>query len=211
MEEETKAVLNKRKEELSYEERESLLEYTKKFIKKDKYNLLEYCWKWNGTNGIYFNSLLPEDLMFKVLGLINEGRRKCYTGSYRRFKCSVYFHVKMELLTLFKCRKEEKLKEDSPESLFTLIDADNYFESGTYADGAEAIYEKIGNKELRQALLELFDPVKDGKEIEVLKRLLEGDKRREIAESLKISVNDVTNSQKIINRRIKKHFNKNLL
>jgi DNA-directed RNA polymerase specialized sigma24 family protein len=211
LEEALKEVLEANEEKLSNEEKELLLEYTNKFIKDNLMNITHYCYQWNGTNGIRFKIVLPEDLVFKVLGLINEGRRIFYSKSYRHFKGSVYYHVKNELLTFFNCRKKTDLTEDSPESLFILNDAENYFEEDAYAYDAEDILGKMENNELREAMLSLFDPNDDIDEILVLEEILNNKKREEISEALKITVDEVTNIRKRINRKIEKNINKNLL
>lgn len=198
-------------ENFTEEHREVLLLYTKKFIKEDLVNIDRFCYLWNGTNGIRFKSVLPDDLVFKVLGLINEGRRICYNKSYKHFKSSVYYHVKNELLTYFNCRKKIDLREESPESIFTLNDAENYFEECAYADGAEDILGNLENDELSERIFSLFDPKKEIDEVSVLSEMLKGEKREEIAESLNKSVDEVTNIRKRIYRKIGKHFNKNLL
>lgn len=198
-------------ENFTEEHREVLLLYTKKFIKENLVNIDRFCYLWNGTNGIRFKSVLPDDLVFKVLGLINEGRRICYTKSYKHFKGSVYYHVKNELLTYFNCRTKVDLTEEAPESIFTLNDAENYFEEGAYADGAEDMLRNLENDEIRERIFSLFDPKKEIDEVSVLREILKGEKREEIADSLNKSVDEVTNIRKRINRKIEKHFNKNLL
>lgn len=198
-------------ENLSEEHRQVLLLYTKKFIKEDLASINRFCYLWNGTNGIRFKSLQPDDLVFKVLGLINEGRRVCYTKSYKHFKSSVYYHVKNELLTFFNCRKKVDLTEESPESVFTLNDAENYFEEGAYADCSEDILGNLENDEVSEKIFSLFDPNKEIDEVSVLRQILKGEKREEIAESLNMPVDEVTNIRKRINRKIENHFNKNLL
>lgn len=194
------------------EEKQKLISnYIERFIKEDLMNIVYYCKQWEGTNGRRFKSLLPEDIVFKVLELLNEGRRKCYTKSYKHFKGSVYFHVRNELFTFFNCRRRDELNENSPESLFTLIDAENYFEDGYYADGAECILDKIEAQELKENIIGLFDPNEEIDEILVLEEIFRGSKRKEIAEALKIKETEVTNIKKKIKRRISKNFDKNLL
>ncbi len=198
-------------ENLTEEDSKVRLAYTKKFIKEDLASIYRFCYLWNGTNGIRFKSVQPDDLVFKVLGLINEGRRICYTKSYKHFKNSVYYHVKNELLTFFDCRKKVDLTENALENVFMLNDAENYFEEGAYADGTEDILGNLENDELNERIFSLFDPKKEIDEVVVLREIFKGEKREEIAESLNKSVDDVTNIRKRINRKIEKHFNKNLL
>lgn len=110
----------------SIEKEELLLSYTKKFIQDDKRGAEIYCYNWNGTNNVYFKSRQPEDLIFKVLEGINEGRRICYTKSYKHFTGSVYYHLRNELKTYFKCWKKNDITEKPTVSLFTLEDAENF-------------------------------------------------------------------------------------
>ena len=119
--------------------------------------------------------------------------------------------MKFELLSHFKFKKKSELSEDSPENLFTLTDSENYLDDGEYADNAGDALSEIERKEIRKAIFELFDPEKDEIEILVLKEVFLSEKREEIAVTLNISVDEVTNIQKRINRRIRKYFDKNLL
>ncbi len=197
--------------ELSIHEKEVILKFTKQFIKEDLKGIIYYCYKWEGTTGYLFKSILPDDLVFKILGLINEGRRICYLKSYVHYRNSVYYHVKNELLTLLRCGKRKPpLTEDSEEVLFTVSEAEVFFDEGAYAVGSEDIVETIENKELRDSLLSLFDAESEGEEIAVLERLLEGDKRNEAAETLGFSGDKITAITKRINRKIEKRFNYNL-
>jgi hypothetical protein len=200
-------------EQESLSEEESALRecYTKQFIYDDLNRIIFYCTGWNGTNGICFNGIQPEDIVFKVLELICEGRRKCYTESYRNFRNSVYMHVKFELLTYFNCRKKEKMSEDSPENGFTETAAEVHFDEALYADKAENVLGKFERKDIREAIKDLFDPNEDIDELSVLDLIFLGYKRWEVAEDLKITVAEVTNIQKRIIRRIIKHFDINLL
>ncbi len=198
-------------ENLSAEEGKLLLDYTTKFINEEMENIVFYCYGWNGTNGISYRSELPVDLVYKNLERINEGRRICYTKTFKHYRGSVYYHVKHELLTFFKCRRKDDLTEDSPENFFTESKAETFFEDGVYADGAEDVLSGIERNERREAIFALFDPNDDIEEISVLEEYFLNKKREEIAESLKITTDEVTNIQKRINRRIEKYFNKNLL
>lgn len=201
----------KPRRELSIHEKEVILKFTKQFIKEDLKGIIYYCYKWEGTTGYLFKSILPDDLVFKILGLINEGRRICYLKSYVHYRNSVYYHVKNELLTLLRCGKRKPpLTEESEENLFTVSEAEVFFDEGTYADGSEDIVETIENKELRERLLSLFDAESEGEEIAVLERLLEGDKRNEAAETLGFTGDKITAITKRINRKIEKRFNYNL-
>jgi len=197
--------------ELSINEKEVILKFTKQFIKEDLKGIIYYCYKWEGTTGYLFKSILPDDLVFKVLGLLNEGRRICYLKTYKYFRSSVYYHVKNELLTLLRCGKRKPLlTEDSEENLFTLFEAEVFFDEGLYADGSEAIVENIENDELRERLFSIFDTGSEGEEIAVLERLLAGDKRNEAAKTLGFSGDKITAVMKRINRKIEKRFNYNL-
>ena len=203
--------LENEQEDILPDEGKLLLDYTKKFIDEEMENIVFYCYEWNGTTGIFFRSELPEDLIYKILERINEGRRICYTKTFKHFRGSVYYHVKHELLTFFNCRKKDDLTEDSPENFFTEKNAETFFEDGAYADGAEDILSRIERNERREAILALFDPNKDIEEISVLEEYFLNKKRGDIAESLKLTCDEVTIIQKRINRRIEKYFNKNLL
>ena len=191
----------------SIEKEELLLSYTTKFIHENKRGAELYCFGWNGINNVYFRSRQPEDLIFKVLEGINEGRRICYTESYKHFTGSVYYHLRNELKTYFRVRKKEDITEDSPENFFTLTEAENFFEEGSYADGAEDIIKTLENNELREKLFRMFDPIKEADEIDVLNEILSGYKREEIAKNLNKTVTDVTNIQKRVKRKIHKNFN----
>jgi len=206
LEDENKELCDEPEEKLSNEEKELHLAYTKKFIKEDLMNIIRFCYLWDGTNSRWFKSKLPEDIVFEVLGLINEGRRKCYSKSYRNFKNSVYYHVKNALLTFFRCKKKQDINDDSPESLFTLNEAEIYFEDGTYADDAEDILQRIKRSELREALFSVFDPNVDIEELFVLEEILKGNKRNEIAAYLGMTESDVTNIRKKVFRKIEKNL-----
>ena len=190
----------------SIEKEELLLRYTTKFINEGKRGAEFYCFGWNGINNIYFRSKQPEDLIFKVLEGINEGRRICYIESYKHFTGSVYYHLRNELKTYFKSRKKDDITEDKPENLFTVEDAENFFENGAYTDGAEEILKGLENNELREKLFSLFDPAKEADEVAVLNEILTGWKREEIAENLNFTAAKVTNIQKRIYRKIHKNF-----
>lgn len=186
---------------LSEDEKELILEYVKQFIKNDLTKAIYYCYRWDKE----FKHLLPEDLIFKVLELINEGRRKCYTRSYNHFRNSVYYHVTNEILTLFKYKKQDDLTDDDPENNFTLSEAGHFYDEGSYADGAEDVLTAFQKEDLREHLIGLFDPNKHIEEIFVLELIFLGYKREDIADELKVAVSEVTNIQKRVVRTLKKH------
>ncbi|GAB6283669.1 MAG: hypothetical protein STSR0008_24580 [Ignavibacterium sp.] len=193
--------------EITIEDKKLILNYIEYFINNDFMNVVYYCDSWVGKNGKSFRSVLPKDLVMKVLELINEGRRKCYITSYQHFKGSVYYHVKNELRTLFNYKKKDDITEDSPENYFTIIDAENYFDEGNYVDESEDILTKIENNELKEKLLNLFNSDDEVFEYSVLEKILENYKRNEIAEELGLSEKEVTNIQKRIFRKMKKNKN----
>lgn len=185
------------------------LTYTEEFIKKDKFNAVYYCMKWDGTNGIYFNAKEPVDFIIDILGRVNEGRRKCYLKDYNTFRNSIYYHLKNEMLTYFRCRFKRKENEneniiaiDNP-VMFSYDDNIHY----EYDDlGCEDMLEGIEKDDFKERLLELFDPNEEVEEIAVLEELLENKKRREIAEDLGITEDEVTVIQKRIHRKIDKRI-----
>jgi DNA-directed RNA polymerase specialized sigma24 family protein len=193
---------------LSTEEEKQLIEdYANKFMNVDYHNIIHWCYKWNGTNGKYFKAILPKDIVMNTLERVFEGKRKCYLKSYEHFRNSIYYHVKNELLTFFGNRNKDETNyyiEDS-------IDEESielFFEKGLYVDGFEEIIGSCENQEFIDRIYKLFDEDKETLEIFVLEEILKGGKRSEIAKSLGISVNEVTNIQKRIKRKIGNNKNK---
>ncbi|MEW6195135.1 MAG: LuxR C-terminal-related transcriptional regulator [Bacteroidota bacterium] len=183
------------------------LTYTEEFIRKDKFNAVYYCMKWNGTNGIYFNAKEPADFIIDILERINEGRRKCYLKNYNTFKNSVYYHLKYEMLTYFGCRTKKNDYDDGNENVIAIDNSvmlsfdDNI--NYEYDDlGSEDILTNLERDDLKGRLIELFDPNEEVEEIAVLEEILEDKKRREIAEDLGITEVEVTTIQKRIYRKI---------
>lgn len=196
---------------MSKEEQLLISQYTTEFIRKDKMNANYYCNNWNGTNGIYFGVKMPEDFIMDILARINEGRRKCYLKDYRTFRNSVYYHLRNEMLTYFKCtenKKKNALKNENiiPLDGAVLLSYDDNIDYKFEHNGNENIIENIEKEELQRKLLELFDPNIEVEEILVLEGILEGKKRWEIAEDLGITENDVTVIQKRIFRKANKRI-----
>lgn len=201
----------------SYEQNKMLIiEYCKKITTKEKNKIILFCEKWNGTNGIYFGAITAEDIYNEVITKILEGKRKCYLESYKVFRGSVYFHVKKALLSFFKCNNNIEQDKKLPK-IITLNELtsenedyefdDIYFNNNFYFDG-EVIFNEMEINELEREIFELFDENDENEfeEILVLKELLTGKKRNEIAEDLGITVNEVTNIHKRINRKLSKKF-----
>lgn len=188
-----------------------LIKYVEKFIDQELMKITNWCWKWSGGKDISFNHLQPEDFVFKVLELINEGRRKCYTKSFIHFKNSVYYHVHNELLSFFKFGSSDSILEDDSINLVSLEDVEEFFESGEYVIGGEDILAEIEKEDIRENLLNLFDPNDEIEEISVLEEIFNNHKRADIAACLQLTVDDVTNIQKRIIRRLEKHNIKKIL
>lgn len=160
---------------MSDEDKNLCLQYVEQFVKNDKSNAILYCLRWNGTNGFYFDSKTPDDIVFELLEKILEGK-KVYLEDYKHFLGSVYQHLRWAMLNFFKCRKKKPpLREDDPEMLVTdvffegseeflktpdLEQVDKNEDKGTkmsstfvpfndefYADGAEAIIDSLIKKE----------------------------------------------------------------
>ena len=208
MKDENKEICDELEEKLSNEEKELRLAYLSQFLKDDKANAVYYCKKWTNNNERKFRAIEPEDLVFKVLEGIYEGKI-CYTKSYKHFKGSVYFHLKFALLSHFKIKKKDDLTEDEPENLFTEEYAENFFESEGYFDGAEIILGAIENDEIREAIFSVFDPNVDIEELFVLEEIFKGDKRKEIADSLGMTEKELDVIRKRVFRRIEKKLPKN--
>jgi len=196
---------------------ELIEEYIEKFMEKDFWIAVRYCYKWNMTNDIKFNIKEPSDFIFELLELILAGKRKVYIDSYDKFKGSIYYHLKNTMLTYFKCDKkydegENKNREESLEGNENDGD-ENYkkmYDNGNYVDAEDAIFNDLENEELRERLFSLFNENND-KEVEeilVLDLILKGYSREEISKELGLSVDQVTNIRKRIDRRILKNKNK---
>jgi len=154
---------------------------------------------------------MPEDFVMDVIEKITEGKRKCYLKDYRTFKGSIYYHLRNEMLTYFRCRKRKHNDENENQNIIPIDDAMclSYDDNIDYSNEnlfCEEIIEKVEKDELRKELLNLFDPNKEVEEIFVLEGILEGKKRWEIAEDLGITENEVTVIQKRIYRKIKKRI-----
>ncbi|MCX8167237.1 MAG: LuxR C-terminal-related transcriptional regulator [Candidatus Micrarchaeota archaeon] len=196
---------------MSKEEQVQILTYSAKFIRKDKFNAIYYCTKWNGSNGIYFGAKEPEDFVMEVLAEICEGRRKCYLDDYRVFKYSVYFYLEKKMLTYFGYRKKKKNDESNSGNVFPLNDDnvlkyDNEMLSSCSDLGSEDFVADLEREELIERVIGLFDPNEEVEEIAVLEEIFEGKKRREIAEDLGIKEEEVTVIQKRIQRRINRRI-----
>lgn len=181
------------------------LTYTEEFLKKDKFNAVYFCKTWEGTNGIYFNAKEPADFIFDVLERINEGRRKCYLKDYRTFRNSVYYHLKNEMLTYFNCRNSKKVDENEniipiDNSIMLIFNDNKNYENDDF--GSKDVLSYIESEDLKDKLIDLFDPNEEVEEIAVLEEILEGKKRREIAEDLGITEDEVTVIQKRVYRKI---------
>lgn len=205
MEDENKELCDKPDEKLSNEEKELRLAYITQFLKDDKANAVYYCKKWTNNNERKFRAIEPEDLVFKVLEGIYEGKI-CYTKSYKHFIGSVYFHLKFALLSHFKIKKKDTLGEDDPENLFTETRAENFFLNEEYADGAKNVLGKMEDAELREAIFSVFDPNVDIEEIFVLEEIFKGDKRSEIADALGMTEKELDVIRKRVFRRIEKNL-----
>lgn len=203
-------VVNEKNNENNSEEEKQIIEnYLEKFIRNDFHSVCHYCYKWNGVNGKYFRVILPEDIVLDILEKVLKKRRKCYVKSYKHFRNSIYYHVKNELRTFFKDRNKNKNVtnynlEDSPDEESIEL----FFEKGLYVDGIEEILENYEQQELINRIFALFDQDKETMEIFVLEEIMKGGKRNEIAASLGISVNEATNIQKRIKRKIDNNKNK---
>ena len=186
-----------------------IIDYIKIFIKEDFSNVCYYAWRWAGINGKYFKSEMPEDFIMKILIFVIEGRRKCYLNSYFHFRNSIYYHVKNELLTFFKSKDEYKIDSEKIYEIEDSISEEKilYFDKGLYTDGIEEILGRLENEEFRERIFSLFDENKDIEEILVLEKRLEGLERSEIADSLGLTVKEVTNIQKRIHRKLNKNKN----
>lgn len=187
--------------------------YVKRFVKYELTNAEKYCYSWDLTNGITFKSEEPKDIIFNLLELIIENKRKVYIDSYDKFKRSVYQHIKWVMLTFFKCGKnfgkdENKNREISLEES-EINEEENYkmmYDSGNYEDAEDAILKDLENEDLRKRIFSLFDENndKEADEILVLELILKGYTREEISNELGISVDQFTNIQKRIKRKIRK-------
>ncbi|MEG8988143.1 sigma-70 family RNA polymerase sigma factor [Ignavibacteria bacterium 4148-Me] len=195
---------------MSLEEQLKIYEFINIFIKNDFNNASYYCYTWNGTNGIYFREKRPEDFVLHILELVIEGKRKVYLESYNTFKNSIYYHLKNEMLTYFKCRKK-LVEEENPhyinvdDSKIVPYDDDINYENNNDPRESE-ILNYVENNEIKEKLLNLIDPENELEEWLVLNAYLEGKKREEIAEDLGISVNEVTNIKKRIIRKLKRRL-----
>lgn len=191
----------------SEEKQKLIIEYIIKFMKKDYYKTILFCMKWEKRDKVLFKAKEPEDIVMKILELFYIDNNKCYLKSYYTFKISVYKYVKWELLSLL--RKEKRM-----ESLNNIIceddevdyeDKKKYFEEGLYVDGVEELFKNIEQEEMQKSIFDCFDSNKDIEEIMVLEEILSGKSREEIANSLQITVDEVTNIKKRINRKISKN------
>ncbi len=198
-----------KKLELNIETLKAIEAFINRFVKEDKFKAINYCYNWtfNGTKS--FGAILPEDLIFNILEKFLEGKAKCYIDSYNHFKGSVYYHLKKALLSYFRKRKRKSEYEENEEDFVSA----NYmisFDEEIYSDMGEQIFGNLEGEELRNSLFALFDEEKDVEEILVLEELLKGvskgNKREVIAKSLGLSVNDVTNIEKRIIRKIKNNL-----
>lgn len=196
---------------LNAEEEKHLIEdYVEEFMKTDFFNIIHWCKKWEGTNGKYFKAILPEDIVINILERALEGKRKCYLASYKHFRNSIYYHVKNELLTFFRNGNKDVTNETNYniEDSYDEESIELFLEKGLYVDGIEEILENYEKQELINRIFELFDQDKETMEIFVMEEIMKGGKRNEIADSLGISVNEVTNIQKRIKRKIDNNKNK---
>lgn len=190
---------------------EEVLKHISKFVKHDLYNAVFYCLRFaNGSDSI-FKTKQPEDLVFEVLEKISEGKT-CFLKDYRAFKGSVYYHLRFKLINHLRLNKKEELVED----LYADASEQNEKKRTGYIDSyCRSEYDEIQlgieNGELRGKIFGLFDKVKEGNEISILEKILEGKQNKDIANEMNVRVAIIENAKKRIFNRIYKKIDKNLL
>lgn len=185
-------------------ESDLICEYINRFCREDKYGALFYCKRWDGTNNQYFCEKQPEDFLMEVLEGIFKGKT-CFLKSYNTFKGSVYFHLRFRMLSYFKCRNIKKVDESSPENQFTLIEAENFYDSDKFYSGCEEIFEGVEKGELINTIFSMLDPEKDIEEILYLEEYLKGGKREAIADALGITPVECSEIQRRLIKKISKN------
>lgn len=186
-----------------------IIEYQKIFMKNGYYNAVYYCQRWNGTNNIYFREKEPEDFVLEILERILEGKRMCFLNDYEHFKGSLYFHLRYEMLTYFRCRKKKEPENiyfiENESSNIVSYDDEQFYEE--YCDEiVNGLLSEIDFNDIKHKLFSIFDHNEEIEEITVLEGIIEGKTRKEIAEDTGLSLNEVTNIKKRIFRKIRRHI-----
>lgn len=184
------------------DENELKLKYVKEFYKDSYLKAVWWCTKWNGTNGKYFRDKQPEDFVIEVLEKILLKEAKCYLKSFKHFEGSVYYYLKYAMLNFF-----------SPDNIREIIDpfeeSDITFDGELIDNNHLDIINNIEKEELYENIINILQ--KEGNEIEyfVFDLILKDYSREEIARELGLSVNDVTNAKKRLQRKLEKILKRN--
>lgn len=188
-------------------EDELILNYIKKFLKEDKFRAINFCYKWNGVNGITFTEKHPEDFIMELISFIYENKRKFYLKSYKNFKNSFYYHLKFMMLTYFKCSKKNKKEEDNP-NLDKLV----YFQADDnemdIIDGSESFLSKLESNEIQEKIVSIFNEENEADERLYCECFICGYKRDEIAEMMGLTPYEVSVIKKRVDRKLNKNQNK---
>ena len=190
---------------------EEVLKHISKFVKHDLNNAVFFCLRFaNGSDSI-FKTKQPEDLVFEVLEKISEGKT-CFLKDYRTFKGSVYYHLKFKLINHLRLnRKEEQIEDIYADAVEQNEKRKRGYVDSYYSTERDEIQLRIENGELRGKIFGLFDKVKEGNEISILGKILDGKQNKEIAKEMNVKVKSIEAAKKRIFNRIYKKIDKNLL